>query len=445
MRCIARRCAVMDHRSLHRSGFVLPWKWAALIPMLPILIFAHSASSPIRSTGAPGDQSCSRCHGGAPPGNGVTLTYSGGTRYTPGERGRFAVTINDTNGRIAYGFQASARLESNIVNGQAGELIAGTGTQVVCGDQSNAPCAGSNVLQFITQTSSVSSTRFEFDWIPPASNAGPIRVYVAAVAADGNGNESGDRVHLTNLQITPAIGSGNRPSVRQGGIVDPWTRKNRFASGMWVEIYGEYFASSVMDWSTAIRDGILPSSLNGVSVTIAGKPAAISFVSPTQVNALIPAGAGAGDVSVVVKNAVGESAPAVIRLSNISPVVFAPIPNGNRFNAYIVDNTTGALYGAAPVGSRPARPGDIAQLYALGLGPTRPPLVTDIVPPVSELENQPKIWFGQVAGEVLSAALVAPGLYQINLRVPDVDGNVPLMIEAGGEISPDNTTILVQR
>jgi uncharacterized protein (TIGR03437 family) len=85
------------------------------------------------------------------------------------------------------------------------------------------------------------------------------------------------------------------------------------------------------------------------------------------------------------------------------------------------------------------------QLYALGLGPTNPPLVTDRVAPVATVANTPTVRFGEVAAEVFGAALISPGLYQINLRVPDVDGDVPLTIELGGQRSPSNTTILVRR
>jgi uncharacterized protein (TIGR03437 family) len=125
--------------------------------------------------------------------------------------------------------------------------------------------------------------------------------------------------------------------------------------------------------------------------------------------------------------------------------VFAPTPKGDRFDAYLVDNATAALYGAPPA-SRPARPGDLVQLHALGLGPTNPPFVTDRVMGVAAVANPVMVRFGEVPAEVLGAALISPGLYQINLRVANVaDGEHPLTIEVGGQRSPNNTIILVQR
>jgi uncharacterized protein (TIGR03437 family) len=244
--------------------------------------------------------------------------------------------------------------------------------------------------------------------------------------------------------LTAAAAAGNRPAITQGGVVDPWTRKTGLAPGTWVEIYGQNFAAANTTWDNAIVNGVLPATLNGVSVTIGNKPAAISLVTPGQINALVPADAGTGDVALVVKNAAGESAPMNVRLTDISPVVFAPTPSGDRFNAFLVDNASAALYGHPPA-SRAARPGDLVQLYALGLGPTNPPLVTDRVAPVATVTNTPRVRFGETEAQVLGAALISPGLYQINLRVPDVDGELPLTIEIGGQRSPNNTMVLVRR
>lgn len=433
---------------MERSRLIFLAKCTTVLSVVPILIYAHDSGAPARSTGAPGDQTCSQstCHVGPAVGNQVTITYGGGTSYVPGQTDKFTVTINDTDNRGSYGFEASVRLASNLERGQAGILLAGPGTQVICEDEKvGLPCRDTAPVQFITHTMPRATNSFQFDWTPPATNSGEIRVYVAANATNANGQPTGDRIHTTSITLTPAAATGNKPAVTQGGVVDPWTRKTGLAPGTWVEIYGTNFAASNADWSNSIVNGVLPTTLNGVSVTFGGKPAAISLAYPGQVNALIPADAGTGDVALVVKNAAGESAPVTVRLSNISPVVFAPTPNGDRFNAYLVDNATAALYGAAPAGSRPAKPGDVVQLYALGLGPTNPPLVTDRVAPVAAVTNTPTVRFGQTAAEVFGAALIAPGLYQINLRVPDVDGEVPLTIEIGGQTSPANTFILVRR
>lgn len=54
------------------------------------------------------------------------------------------------------------------------------------------------------------------------------------------------------------------------------------APGSWVSLYGSNFAATAQ---TAPYTGALPATLGGVSVTMGGMAASLSYVSPTQVNA----------------------------------------------------------------------------------------------------------------------------------------------------------------
>ena len=79
--------------------------------------------------GAPGDSTCAMagCHTGTAlngGGGSVQLTSSAGTSYTPGQQQTLTLVITDSRARV-YGFQASARLDSNPTNGQAGDFSAG--------------------------------------------------------------------------------------------------------------------------------------------------------------------------------------------------------------------------------------------------------------------------------------------------------------------------------
>jgi uncharacterized protein (TIGR03437 family) len=381
---------------------------------------------------------------GAP---GVQISYSGGTTYTPGERGKFTVTVTDTDGRQVYGFQATARLASNLERGQAGTLVGGTNVRVECEDGRATPCRDTAPVQFATHQLASRTNTFEFEWTPPGAGAGDVRVFVAGNAANGNAQNTGDRIHTTSITLTPATsgGGGSRPSISDGGVVEPFQRRTSIAPGSWLEIYGANLSTTTRDWTGAITDNRLPMALDGVSVTVNGKPAAVSYVSPGQVNVLVPADVGTGDMAVVVKNATGETTPMSIRVAAIAPVILAPLRSGDRRGAVLVDNSTGALYGGTGA-ARPARPGDVVQLYALGLGPTNPALATDRLQPVAALTNTPSVRFGQTQAQVLGSALIAPGLYQINMIVPDVPNGEPVLtLEIGGVRSADDVVISIQR
>lgn len=58
---------------------------------------------------------------------------------------------------------------------------------------------------------------------------------------------------------------------------------NTVAPGEWVSIYGQNLAGSTLAW-----DGTFPTSLGGTSVTIDGKSAFLSYVSPGQINVQVP-------------------------------------------------------------------------------------------------------------------------------------------------------------
>src|SRR5262249_15967031 len=113
--------------------------WVAIVPAL---MLAHSSGPDPRYTGAPGDArlACSSagCHTGL--GNGgpinnaggsVTATFSGGANYTPGQTQTMRVMVADP-ANVTYGFQMTARLDSDQSNGQAGTFTPGSGTFVLC-------------------------------------------------------------------------------------------------------------------------------------------------------------------------------------------------------------------------------------------------------------------------------------------------------------------------
>ncbi|MDZ4796767.1 MAG: hypothetical protein SGI92_01290, partial [Bryobacteraceae bacterium] len=76
---------------MQHSRFVYWWKCSLVVVGVPLALYAYASGPPARSTGAPGEQTCSQsgCHVGTAVNstNGaVQIAYSGGTSYVPGER-----------------------------------------------------------------------------------------------------------------------------------------------------------------------------------------------------------------------------------------------------------------------------------------------------------------------------------------------------------------------
>src|SRR6266545_2514547 len=133
------------------AGLAFAGAMAVAIPLL----LASSNVAPTRTTGAPGDGSCTGCHSGNAAST-VTITFPGGMTYTPGVTQRLRVTASET-GKVRWGFELTARLASNPSSGQAGDLASVDAlTQVQCDNGFNKPASGCPAgapVQFITQTS----------------------------------------------------------------------------------------------------------------------------------------------------------------------------------------------------------------------------------------------------------------------------------------------------
>ena len=82
--------------------------------------------------------------------------------------------------------------------------------------------------------------------------------------------------------------------------------KTGFSSNTYLEIHGTNLAQTSRTWAGGDFNGAnAPTTLDGVSVTVNGKPAFIYYVSPEQININTPDDTTVGPVSIQVKNAFG--------------------------------------------------------------------------------------------------------------------------------------------
>lgn len=310
---------------------------------------------------------------------------------------------------------------------------------------------------------------------PVLSIPGAQSIYASAI--DDNGRVAGyyfDGNQYHGFLGTPAE-SSNQPVIRSSppGVISalafggPATAAlgsngpGPIAPGTWIEIYGEHLSSTTRAWAAGDFQGsTAPTSLDGVSVTIGGVPAFISYVSPGQVNALVPSTVSAGSAAVVVTNGALPGAPftAPVSASQPSLLVLGLIDQGSRYlGAVFPDFTTYVLppgYTTA-VPSRRARAGDTIVLFGVGLGPVDPNVpVGQIAPQASVLKTKPTVSFNGTPGNVTYAGLVAGtvGLYQLNVVVPGIampsgqtfNDNVQVTVQADGATLPVGSSLLVR-
>ncbi|MBV8819104.1 MAG: hypothetical protein JO022_12155, partial [Acidobacteriaceae bacterium] len=179
----------------------------AISILVPAAASAHSYGPPPGVTAAPGDsaKACTACHATYPLNSGagsVNITLPSGSVYIPGVKQRIMVRVADPNQK-RWGFQLTARLDSNPQTGQAGDFTpVDNWTQVICPDYGPQPCASGPY--FIEHTSAgtrngtTGGATFQFDWTPPSTNAGTVTLYAAGNAANGDGSFNGDYIYTTS-------------------------------------------------------------------------------------------------------------------------------------------------------------------------------------------------------------------------------------------------------
>jgi uncharacterized protein (TIGR03437 family) len=212
-------------------------------------------------------------------------------------------------------------------------------------------------------------------------------------------------------------------------------------------IYGQYLSYGTKALTADdIRGGQLPTVLpgTGARVLIGGLTANLYYVSPTQINFLVPSNLLPGTVTlyVVVDGYAGP--PVSIQLAAASPGLFQ-LDTTNAV-ATLAD-------GSVITPSEPARPGEIVVLYATGLGQTIPPVIYGNLPtqaaPLSQMGDFTVLLDGTpVDPRAIAYAGVAPGfagLYQINVTLPDSTASNPeIRIGLADSLSPPGLILPVQ-
>jgi uncharacterized protein (TIGR03437 family) len=220
-----------------------------------------------------------------------------------------------------------------------------------------------------------------------------------------------------------------------------------YAPNTFVTIYGQNLAYTTRALAASdIAGGMLPTVLGttGVRVLINNIPANIYYVSPTQVNLLIPTSLVPGPVmlQLVVDSLAGPAIP--MMLQSAAPSLFQ------------LDATTVLavhLNGSTITASSPAQAGEVVVLFASGLGPTNPAAIPNQIPQqaasITPMSSFAMLINGAAVNpqQILYAGVVPTfaGLFQINVQLPnDTPSNPQIQIGYAGIMSPPGRALPVQ-
>ncbi len=189
----------------------IPTKVPFCLWMMGVLFYligfqnAHTYSSGnfAARTNAPGESSCasSSCHGsGALGGSGSTsISLEGNpSEYEAGQTYTITVNTDDLLGNL-FGMQMTALAGEEITGSSvsAGSFIAPIGMQIR---------TQANREYIVHQNTNNGTGTWTFEWTAPDENVGPVTFYLAALAANGNGAKTGDKVYFNTLTLdAPAM------------------------------------------------------------------------------------------------------------------------------------------------------------------------------------------------------------------------------------------------
>jgi len=229
-------------------------------------------------------------------------------------------------------------------------------------------------------------------------------------------------------------------------ILDAESSRATIVPGEWVALYGANFAGATRTWNgadfTAAGNGNLPVNVAGVTVQFAGLPAAVYFVSPTQLDVQAPMGIS-GTVPVVVSNNGTPGTAFNVSVVQNAPSLFYYPAGTNLYPAAV--HIDGTLIGdpAVTPSATKAKAGETIILFVNGLAPSPSGV---IIGGAIAYAGPVTVTIGTTAVTPAFTGLVAAGEYQINVVVPSSlkTGSYPITVATQGQTSPSNITLPIQ-
>jgi uncharacterized protein (TIGR03437 family) len=238
------------------------------------------------------------------------------------------------------------------------------------------------------------------------------------------------------VAVTLSLTANNLPAI--DSVLNAASHKSTIAPGAWISIMGKNFAPNTVQAASQW----LSTALNGVSVQMSGTGALydllVHYVSPTQINAFVPFEVspyfyGPLGAKLTVTTAAG-TASSTVDCEAIAPALYS----WGTDNYATGTLSNGMMLGDDP-GMSPASAGSIITVYGTGFGQTNPNSKA-VNGPMSPhpLVAQVTATIGGVPAEVSWAGMIGMGLYQFNLKVPDLPGTgqYPIVLSIAGADSP---------
>ncbi len=192
-------------------------------------------------------------------------------------------------------------------------------------------------------------------------------------------------------------------------------------------------------------DGNLPPQMDFISVTVNAQHAFVEYVSPTQLNILVPDDPTLGPVAI---QAYGQLLQSNFYYANkvaSQPALFtfsAKYPAA----AHLDGSFAGPVGLIGGVATSPVRPNETVVLFGTGFGASSPVIPTGMLfSTAAPIAQNVTATVGGVSAPV-KGYLISPGLYQFNLTVPNLgDGDAPVVVTLAGVSTEAGLTLAIAK
>jgi len=295
------------------------------------------------------------------------------------------------------------------------------------------------------------------DWVAVSPSSGSLTVTPAVSVTPQNLPPGANNATITisasdnsvapvTIAVTVTV-TGTPPAPAITGVANAGGYETNIASATYVAIAGTNLSQLKYTWqSNDFVKGVLPTSIQGVSVTINGIAAYVEYIKPGQINVLAPDDSTTGSVPVVVTVAGQASNSFMVQKNAFSPAFLMLKDNTHIAAEHLPDYSLIAPPSLYP-NATPAAPGDLIVLWAVGFGPTNPAAPTgQTVPGGEPLVNTVTMTIGSFTVTPIFAGLSASGLYQFNVIVPAnlPSGDAPVSATIDGFTTQTGAVITVQ-
>ena len=330
---------------------------------------------------------------------------------------------------------------------------------ILISDRSGAPVKFKYTGTYSRFTGQITSSPFI---VLPSSGTTPAKVNIganlSAVALLNPALQYGLDVKFTTVDQTPesslfvyvVLTLPKEPPPSITAVVNAASLQPRLSPGAFVAILGSHLTGPTL--STTYDDtGSYPTSAASASVTFNGIAAPLVYVSPSQINAIVPfALAGQTSVQVVVQRFNQVSATFTLPLQDTSPAIFTASQNGSGQGAILQLGSDGQFtYNNS---DNPAPRGAALEIFATGAGVWTPPAQSDVFLTGESFTTQPvTVTIGGQPAKLLYAGTLGAqatwSVLQVNAVVPDGVGSgpQPILLKIGpNDNSQQNVTVWVQ-